>query len=485
MSIRVRFAPSPTGHLHVGNARTALFNYLFSSSQKGQFILRIEDTDLLRSSLENEEMIYEDMRWLGLDWDEGPRKGGDYGPYRQTERFDIYKKYSEKLLKDGNAYKCFCSKEELEKEKEKAVKEGKPPRYSGKCRNLTADEIKTLEDKGVEYSIRFKVNKEHILVKDVIRGEIDFKTDSFGDFIIVRPDGTPIYNFVVVVDDALMEISHVIRGDDHLSNTPKQVLIFEALGFEIPQFAHIPMILGPDHAKLSKRHGVTSIKAFRQQGYLSEALFNYLALLSWSDEKEREILNKNELIESFSLKRVSKSAAVFDFEKLKWMNGIYIRNLEENDFFERVKPFLTDSGILSEDYINKHSEKIKKMSLSVRDNLDLLSEIPEYIKVYFHMPDELDNNVKDIMKWETTPVVLKAFKEEIEPLEKIDQPKYKEIVKKIQKEKKIKGKALFMAIRIGVSGRAQGPELDKLVTLMEKDELQKRLEIMIEKIGGN
>lgn len=485
MSTRVRFAPSPTGHLHVGNARTALFNYLFSSSQKGQFILRIEDTDLSRSSLENEEMIYEDMRWLGLNWDEGPRKGGDYGPYRQTERFDIYKKYTEKLLNEGNAYKCFCSKEELEREKEKAIKEGKPPRYSGKCRNLTPDEIKTLEDKGVEYSIRFKVNKEHVLVKDIIKGEIDFNTDSFGDFIIVRPDGVPVYNFVVVVDDALMEISHVIRGDDHLSNTPKQILIFDALGFEIPQFAHIPMILGPDHSKLSKRHGVTSINAFREKGYLPEALFNYLALLSWSDEKEREILSKDELIKSFSLKRVSKSAAIFDFEKLKWMNGIYIRNLDENSFFERVKPFLLDSGIISEDYVNEHAEKVREMTLSVRDNLNLLSEIGEYINVYFQMPDEFDEKTKDIMQWETTPVVLKAFKEAIEPLNEIDLATYKGIVKKIQKEKKIKGKALFMAIRIGVSGKAEGPELDKLVTLMDKDELQKRLDIVIEKIGSN
>jgi len=485
MSIRVRFAPSPTGHLHVGNARTALFNYLFSSSQKGQFILRIEDTDLLRSSLENEEMIYEDMRWLGLNWDEGPRKGGDYGPYRQTERFDIYKKYAEKLLREGSAYKCFCSKEELEREKEKAIKEGKPPRYSGKCRNLTPDEIKSLEDRGVEYSIRFKVNKEHVLVKDIIKGEIDFKTDSFGDFIIVRPDGVPVYNFVVVIDDALMKISHVIRGDDHLSNTPKQVLVFDALGFEIPQFAHIPMILGPDHSKLSKRHGDTSINAFREKGYLPEALFNYLALLSWSDEKEREILSKDELIKSFSLKRVAKSAAIFDFEKLKWMNGIYIRNLDENSFFERVKPFLVNSGIVSENYVNEQAEKVKEMALSVRDNLNLLSEIGEYIRVYFQIPDEFDEKTKDILQWETTPAVLKAFKEEIEPLHAIDPATYKKIVKKIQKEKKIKGKALFMAIRIGVSGKAEGPELDKLVTLMDKDELQKRLEIVIKKIGSN
>ena len=475
MSTRVRFAPSPTGHLHVGNARTALFNYLYAASKKGKFILRIEDTDLQRSSLENEEMIYEDMNWLGFCWDEGPRKGGDNGPYRQTERFDLYKKYADKLLENGHAYKCFCSKEELEEEKEKALAEGRPPRYNGKCRNLSESEIEKLEKKGIKPSIRFRVNKESIIVSDEIRGDIDFKTDSFGDFIIVRPDGTPVYNFVVVIDDALMHISHVIRGDDHLSNTPKQVLMFEAMGFDIPKFAHIPMILGPDHSKLSKRHGVTSINAFRDQGYLPEALFNYLALLSWSDENEREILSREELAEVFSLERVSKSAAVFDFDKLKWMNGIYIRNLDEEDFFERVKPFIVKSGVTDGDYIDENPERVKQMALSVRDNLDLLSDIGDYLKIYFEYPETFDEQASEILSWETTPVVINMFKEEIESAEEIDAAKYKEIVKKIQKEKKIKGKPLFMAIRVGVSGKTKGPEVDKLVTLLDKSELLKRL----------
>ncbi|TYB33239.1 MAG: glutamate--tRNA ligase [Flexistipes sinusarabici] len=475
MSTRVRFAPSPTGHLHVGNARTALFNYLFAASKKGKFILRIEDTDLQRSSMENEEMIYEDMNWLGFYWDEGPRKGGDYGPYRQTERFDLYKKYADKLLEKGHAYKCFCSKEELEEEKEKALAEGRPPRYSGKCRNLSEAEVEKLEKKGIKPSIRFKVNKENVLVSDEIRGDIDFRTDSFGDFIIVRPDGTPVYNFVVVIDDALMKISHVIRGDDHLSNTPKQVLMFEAMGFDIPKFAHIPMILGPDHSKLSKRHGVTSINVFRDQGYLPEALFNYLALLSWSDENEREILSREELAEVFSLERVSKSAAVFDFDKLKWMNGIYIRNLDEEDFFERVKPFIVKSGVTHRHYIDENSERVKQMALSVRDNLDLLSDIGNYLKIYFEYPATFDEQASEILSWETTPVVINMFKEEVERAEEIDGVKYKEIVKKIQKEKKIKGKPLFMAIRVGLSGKTKGPEVDKLVTLLDKDELLKRL----------
>ena len=252
MNIRVRFAPSPTGHLHVGNARTALFNYLFARSTGGTFILRIEDTDVVRSTSESEKMIYEDLNWLGIEWDEGPIKGGDFKPYRQSERLDIYKQYVNQLLSEKRAYPCFCTKDELEEQKKKAIAEGKPQIYSGRCRNLTNKEIENNINEGKTHSIRFKIDKEDVLVEDLIHGSINFPTNAFGDFIIVRPDGMPIYNFVVVIDDALMKISHVIRGDDHLSNTPKHVLLFEALGFKIPLFAHIPMILGPDRAKLSK-----------------------------------------------------------------------------------------------------------------------------------------------------------------------------------------------------------------------------------------
>ena len=272
MSIRVRFAPSPTGHLHVGNARTALFNYLFVHSTGGTFILRIEDTDVVRSTTESEAMIYEDLNWLGIEWDEGPVKGGNFAPYRQSERLDIYKEYINKLLSEKKAYPCFCSKDELEGGKNRAIIEGRPQIYSGKCRHLTDEEIENKIKAGKAYSIRFKIDREYVLVEDLIHGTINFPTDAFGDFIIVRPDGMPIYNFVVVIDDALMQISHVIRGDDHLSNTPKHVLLFEALDFKTPFFAHIPMILGPDRSKLSKRHGVTSIATFREIGYLPEAL---------------------------------------------------------------------------------------------------------------------------------------------------------------------------------------------------------------------
>ncbi|MGA1861608.1 glutamate--tRNA ligase [Deferribacter thermophilus] len=483
MSIRVRFAPSPTGHIHVGNARTALFNYLFAKNMGGKFILRIEDTDLERSTVESENLIYEDLKWLGLDWDEGPIKGGEFGPYRQTERFDIYKKYVDKLLEEGKAYKCFCSKEELEVMKEKALKEGKPPRYNGKCRNLTEEQIQQLENKGLKPSIRFKVEQEEVEVNDIIRGNITFKTDAFGDFIIVRPDGTPVYNFVVVIDDALMKISHVIRGDDHLSNTPKQVLIYNALGFEIPNFAHIPMILGPDHSKLSKRHGDTSVNQFREKGYLPEALFNYLALLSWSHPEEKEILSKEELIKSFTLDRVSKSAAVFDFEKLKWMNGIYIRNKDLVELTKLCIPYLINSGLVSNDYIQENFEKLVKMVESIRDNLEVLSEVSDYLKVYFCMNTDFDDSAKEILGYDTTKSVLVSFKNFVENIDELNEDNYKIAIKEVQKEVKVKGKKLFMAIRVGVSGTTKGPELDKLVVNLGKEEVIKRINQVLNLMG--
>ncbi|BAI80540.1 glutamyl-tRNA synthetase [Deferribacter desulfuricans SSM1] len=483
MSVRVRFAPSPTGHIHVGNVRTALFNYLFAKHNNGKFILRIEDTDLERSTKESENLIYEDLQWLGLDWDEGPIKGGDYGPYRQTERFDIYKKYVDKLLEEGKAYKCFCSKEELEEKKERALKEGKPPRYNGKCRNLNENQIEELEKKGVKPSIRFKVEDEDVVVNDLIKGEITFNTDAFGDFIIVRPDGTPVYNFVVVIDDALMKITHVIRGDDHLSNTPKQVLIYKALGFDIPYFAHIPMILGPDHSKLSKRHGDTSVNQFREKGYLPEALFNYLALLSWSHPEEKEILSKDELIKSFTLDRVSKSAAVFDFEKLKWINGIYIRNKDIKELTKLCIPFLLKSGLIDEDFINTSFNRLANMVESIRDNLEVLSDVTKYIGVYFKMETDFDDATKEILSYETTKPVLETFKKNIENLEILDVDNYKSIIKAVQKETGAKGKKLFMAIRVGVSGKIKGPELDKLVINLGKNEVINRINKILDMLS--
>lgn len=483
MAVRVRFAPSPTGHIHVGNVRTALFNYLFARSQGGEFILRIEDTDLERSTLESEELIYEDLEWLGLDYDEGPKKGGNYGPYRQTERFDIYNKYAQQLIKDGYAYKCFCSKEELDSEREKAQQEGRAYIYSGKCSHLTQEEIEAKEKNGEKASIRFRAFKPSILVQDMIHGDIEFPTNAFGDFIIIRPDGAPIYNYVVVIDDALMKITHVIRGDDHLSNTPKQALIYEAIGEKAPIFAHIPMILGPDHAKLSKRHGNTSVEEFRKAGYLREAMINYMSLLSWSSDDEREIFSLDELKEKFSMKRVSKSAAVFDFDKLKWMNGLYIRNKDISELLDLCTPYITASGLVTEEYIKENRQKVEKMLLSVRDNFTLLSDAPEYLKVYFQLDESITDEAKEMLNLETTPKVLELFLSKIENNDYLEEEQYKAIMKEIQKETGTKGKPLYMAVRTGVTRSTKGPEMDYVATLLSCDELKTRISKTMELAG--
>lgn len=475
--VRVRFAPSPTGHIHVGNVRTALFNYLFSKGQGGDFILRIEDTDLERSTQESEDLIYEDLEWLGLKYDEGPKVGGDYGPYRQTERFQIYNDYAAKLIEEGYAYKCFCTKEELDKGREEAQKAGRAYIYPGTCAHLSKEEVASREANGEKAAIRFKAFKPTILVKDLIHGEIDFPTNAFGDFIIIRPDGTPIYNYVVVIDDALMKITHVIRGDDHLSNTPKQALIYEALGMKSPTFAHIPMILGPDHTKLSKRHGNTSIEEFRKQGYLRDALINYMALLSWSSENEKEIFSLEELIKEFSISRVSKSAAVFDFDKLKWMNGIYIRNMAISSLLKECEPFLIEAALLTKEEIDKNRSSLEAMLLSIRDNLTLLNEAPSYMKIYFSLPDIITDEAKEILALDSTKPVQEAFIEKIlaEGGEYLELERYRAIMKEIQKELGVKGKPLYMAVRTGVTRSTQGPEMDSVCTLLPVSELERRI----------
>lgn len=481
MSIRVRFAPSPTGHIHVGNVRTALFNYLFTKREGGKFILRIEDTDLERSSLASEELIYEDLAWLGLECDEGPKTGGDYGPYRQTERFDIYQKCTDELLDKGYAYKCFCTREELDSEREKAQSEGRAYIYGGKCAKLTKEDVAMKESNGEKASIRFRAFKPNALVRDMIHGDISFPTSAFGDFIIVRPDGTPIYNYVVVVDDMMMKITHVVRGDDHLSNTPKQVLVYEALGFDVPTFAHIPMILGPDRSKLSKRHGNTSVEQFRDNGYLPEAMINYMALLSWSGEGERELYTMDELQKIFDLGDVSKSAAVFDFDKLNWMNGIYIRQKSSSEILELCVPYLKVAGLVDDKYVNENRDLLEKRLMSVRDNFVILSDAPQYMEVYFK-PAEIDDDAKAILELDTTKPVLEAFISKIVGKEFLTVEEYKSIMKEIQSEVGVKGKPLFMAVRVGVTGATKGPEMDNVATLLSVAELTERVNNTITKL---
>src|SRR6516225_7710654 len=344
--MRVRFAPSPTGHLHVGNARTALFNWLLARGSRGTFVLRMEDTDVERSTRESEATILQDLRWLGLDWDEGPDAGGPCGPYRQSERLHLYESYAQELLNAGAAYYCFCSPAQLEADRQAAVAAGRPALYAGTCRSLSPDQARSRIDAGERPAIRFRVpDHRDVVFTDVVRGDVRFSGDVIGDPVIVRADGHPAYNFAVVVDDALMEITHVVRGEDHISNTPRQILLYEALGFTPPQFAHLALVMGPDHSPLSKRHGATSVAEFRAKGYLPEALVNYLALIGWSPGNGDELLPIDELARRFSLEGVGHSAGVFDEEKLAWANRHYLKLADPARLAALSVPFFRQAGV--------------------------------------------------------------------------------------------------------------------------------------------
>src|SRR3954453_12687126 len=347
--MRVRFAPSPTGQLHVGNARTALFNWLLARGHDGTFILRIEDTDVERSTKQSEESILDDLRWLGLEWDEGPDVGGACGPYRQSERLHLYSSYANELLAGGHAYYCFCPPQKLEDDRRKDLAAGRPPRYRGTCRSLAPEDARRRLDGGERGVIRFRV-PEHteVAFQDLVRGEVTFSTDVIGDPVLVRSDGRPAYNFAVVVDDALMEVTHVIRGEDHISNTPRQILLYRALGFAPPRFAHLSLVLGPDHTPLSKRHGATSVAEFRARGYLPEALTNYLALIGWSPGEGDELLPLDELSKRFRLEDVGHSAGVFDVDKLSWVNRHYLKTADPNRITGLTVPYLHAAGWVAE-----------------------------------------------------------------------------------------------------------------------------------------
>src|SRR6056297_1576423 len=379
--MRLRFPPSPTGKIHIGNMRTALFNWLWAKKNNGKLILRIEDTDQKRSTKEFEDIIIQELDWLGLDVDEGAGVGGDCGPYRQSERLEIYEKYAQKLLDEDKAYKCYCTEEELDEMREKALAEGEMPKYNGHCRNLSDEERKKYEESDRDSVIRFKLPAEErdIVVEDDIRGDVTFNTSVLDDFIIFKSDGMPTYNFAVVVDDALMKITEVIRGEDHLSNTPKQILIYEALEFEVPKFAHLPLILNENKAKLKKRSSDDDvyIGEYREKGYLPEALFNFLSFLGWSPPDDKEILTRDEIIKNFELNDINKSAAVFDIDKLNWVNGKYIREADLDYIVELSIPYLKEAGFIDEVFVEKNYEWLKKVIGVSRTGVDYLSQIPE------------------------------------------------------------------------------------------------------------
>jgi len=470
MTVRVRFAPSPTGALHIGGARTALFNWLFARHNKGQFILRIEDTDRERSTLQANHAIFHGLEWLGLDWDEGPNIGGNYGPYYQTERLKIHQDHAEQLLKEGKAYYCFCSPEELDKKRKEAAARKEAPRYDGKCRKLSEDEIKKLMGNGQPRVIRFHLPPVgETIVEDLIRGKVRFQNELLDDFVILKSDGFPTYNFACVVDDHLMDISHVIRGDDHLSNTPRQILLYQAFGWELPQFAHIPMILGKDKARLSKRHGATSVIKYREIGYLPEAMLNYIARLGWGHGDE-EIFSREKLIEMFTLDGVGKTPAIFDTDKLNWLNGKYIRNILPDRLVDLCEPLLIDA------YGNLDLEYIKKVVAALHDRLVLIPDVVPLSNYFFTDDFEYDQKaVEKHFKTDHAKKILESLKERLAKVDPYVKANIEPVFKGLAKEMGVKLGVVIHPCRLSLTGTLQSPPMYDVVEILGKKKVDVRL----------
>ena len=474
-TVRVRFAPSPTGHLHVGGARTALYNWLYARSHQGSFVLRIEDTDLSRSTQEAIDQIITSLRWLGLEWDEGSGVSGEYGPYRQMERVEIYQKAVRRLLERKKAYRCYCTPEELEREREAAREAGRPYIYSGRCRELSAESERELREAGRKAVIRLRTPDAGVtIVHDLVKGDVEFDNSLQGDFILVRSSGVPTYNFAVAVDDAAMCISHVIRGDDHLPNTPKQLLVFTALDEVPPLYAHLPLILGPDRSPLSKRHGAASVEEFRSQGYLREAICNYLALLGWSFDGETTLFSVEELVEKFSLQRTGSTAAVFDNEKLLWMNGHYIRSMGESELASRIDEYLKDTKLAGITGIEGRPT-IAEMIPLVQEKMKTLSDFVE-LTDFFFLPLKFEEKaLGKLHKDQNAAAVLERVLEVLDKLETFDVASIELALRATADDMDLKVGKFLQPIRIAVSGKTITPGMFETLSVLGKEECLSRL----------
>ena len=482
--VRVRFAPSPTGYPHVGNIRTALFNWLFARHHGGSFIVRIEDTDVTRKVKGAVKAILDGLSWLGLDWDEGPEVGGKYGPYFQSERLELYQAAAERLLSQGDAYYCYCSPERLEEMRSEQVKRKQPPGYDRHCRNLTAEERAQKEAEGIVPVVRFKTPLTgRTSYNDVIWGEVTFEHDTLDDFVLLKSDGYPTYHLASVVDDQAMEISHVIRAEEWISSTPRHLLLYKAFGFEPPQFVHHPMIMGPDRAKLSKRHGAVSIIDYREQGYLPQTMFNFLSLIGWSLDDKTEIMSRQELIDNFSLERISRTAAIFNPDKLTWMNGVYIRNLTADEFFEAVEPYLMLDIAAGEALIS--SEEYVRAALPlVQERARTLVEVAELAQFFFiDQPDyEAKLLIGEKMDAETAFKALEAAKQKLAPLSAFDAESLEGVLRPLAAELGLKTGQLFGVLRVAVTGRTAAPPLFQTMAVLGKERCLKRIEAALDKI---
>ena len=475
--VRVRFAPAPTGLLHIGNARTALFNFLFAKRNQGKFVLRIEDTDLERSSDTSIDRILEDLEWLGISWDEGPDRDGPVGPYRQSQRMAIYRELADRLSQEGNSYKCFCSEERLEALRKEQLSKGKMPRYDGKCRSLSSEEIAKMEASGLHPVLRFHVGRGHILFDDLIHGKMNFDSAGIGDFIIVRSDGMASYNFACVIDDHSMRITHVIRGEDHLSNTPRQLLLYQALSWQPPLFAHHPLILGPDRSPLSKRHGATAVSQYREEGFLPEALENYLILLGWTPPSGQEMLSLQRMAEEFSIEDVSKSAPVFDRKKLEWLNSVYIREKEEGPLSEILIRYLQKAGIRT-DQLDR--QWFKQVLGVLKENIVALSQVEEYLGVFFDEKFVFEEGAKVLLQDPENRQTIRSVLGAVETWPEFTSGEQTSLLSQLEKKTGRKGKSLYAPLRAAVTGKTRGPELVRTLPLLGRERIVRRLKMALE-----
>jgi len=471
--MRVRFAPSPTGHLHVGNARTALFNWLLARHEQGTFILRIEDTDKERSTRESERAILADLAWMGLTWDEGVEAAGTLGPYRQSERLGIYADHSRQLLDSGNAYYCFCSPEKLEVERQTMLKQGLPPKYAGTCRAFAREEALARVTSGEKAALRLKVPAgREVTFDDIVRGPVTFHTEVIGDPVLVRSDGIPAYNYAVVIDDALMQVTHVVRGEDHISNTPRQVLLYEAFGWQPPRFAHLSLVMGPDHTPLSKRHGATSVAEFRQKGYLPEALVNYLALIGWSPGDGEELLPLPELARRFDLSKVAHSAGVFDEDKLAWVNRHYLKTADPATLVELSLPFLRARSIVVGNVTAAAQEWLHWIVPATASSIDRLAQLPDRLQAIFSFDAAkalARDEIRDELSSDGGRKVVTALAEDLQTVGRLcDREAFRAAATRVREQSGQRGKALFHPIRVLLTGEAAGPELDLLVPAIDR-----------------
>lgn len=497
MSVRVRYAPSPTGIPHVGNIHTALFNWLFARHEGGTFIVRVEDTDQARYDERALDGILESLRWLGLDWDEGPEAGGDFGPYFQSERLEHYQRYARELIDGGHAYECFCSPERLDQVRAEQQRRKEPPRYDRQCRDLSDAEREARRGEGVRPVVRFRTPLEGTTpFRDIIRGAIDFDNATLDDFVILKSDGFPTAHLAHVVDDHLMEISHVLRGDEWVSSSPRQLLMYRALGWEPPQFAHMAVILGPDKAKLSKRHGAVSVLDYRDQGYLPDAMFNFLGLLGWSLDDHTVIISREQFIEHFTLERVGRNPAVFDVEKLRWMNGVYVRELPEErlaeliaERLERAPSAPLRAGLPDSAPRPIDGETVRKLVPLIRERIQRLDEAAGLTEGFF--TDELSYGAADLLGKglrddpQAGREALRKAKERVEALPAWEHEALESALRALAEELGMKTGDLFMLLRVAVTGRAVSPPLFESMEVLGRERCLRRIDVAQERLAAS